>query len=47
MLKIQLWFMAPFLVVSALVVSCAFWEEEIAPRIRRHADPSKNTDKGA
>ena len=35
MLKIQLWFMAPFLVVSVLAVGYAFWEEEIAPRIRR------------
>lgn len=34
MLKIQLWFMAPFLVVSGLVVLYAFWEEEIAPRMR-------------
>lgn len=37
MLKIQLWFMAPFLVVSVLIVGYAFWEEEIAPRIRRHS----------
>ena len=35
MLKIQLWFMAPFLVVSAIVVLYAFWEEEIAPRLKR------------
>lgn len=34
MLKIQLWFMAPFLVVSVLVVGYAFWEEEIAPRMK-------------
>lgn len=34
MLKIQLWFMAPFLVVSAVIVACAFWEEEIAPRMK-------------
>lgn len=47
MLKLQLWFMAPFLVVSAIVVLYAFWEEEIAPRIRRQADPSKNTNQGA
>ena len=37
MLKVQLWFMAPVLVVSVLVVGYAFWEEEIAPRIRRHS----------
>ena len=34
MLKLQLWFMAPFLVVSVLVVGYAFWEEEIAPRMK-------------
>lgn len=37
MLKIQLWFMAPFLVLSALVVLYAFWEEEIAPRFCQHS----------
>ena len=34
MLKIQLWFMAPVLLVSAVIVAYAFWEEEIAPRMK-------------